>query len=74
MSPASIWILALIFYCSPVQGSMAGASTSIYEFDNMVRGQHIYKSVKDFTYYLTGVVKLISASRCSKTMNVMNML
>ena len=23
---------------------MAGASTSVYEFDNMVRGQHVYKS------------------------------
>ena len=24
---------------------MAGASTTVYEFDNVVRGQHIYKSV-----------------------------
>ena len=24
---------------------MAGASTSVYEFDSMVRSQHIYKSV-----------------------------
>ena len=24
---------------------MAGASTSVYEFDNVIRGQHIYKSV-----------------------------
>ena len=24
---------------------MAGASASVYEFDSMVRGQHIYKSV-----------------------------
>ena len=23
---------------------MAGASTSVYEFDNIVRGQHVYKS------------------------------
>ena len=23
---------------------MAGASTSVYEFDNVVRGQHVYKS------------------------------
>ena len=23
---------------------MAGASTSVYEFENMVRGQHVYKS------------------------------
>ena len=45
MSPASIWTLALISYCSPVQGRKAGASTSVYEFDSMVRGQDIYKSV-----------------------------
>ena len=24
---------------------MAGASSSVYEFDSMVRGQHVYKSV-----------------------------
>ena len=30
---------------SPVQGRMAGASTSVYEFDSVVRGQHVYKSV-----------------------------
>ena len=24
---------------------MAGASTSVYEFDSVVRGQHVYKSV-----------------------------
>ena len=24
---------------------MAGASTSVYEFDRVVRGQHVYKSV-----------------------------
>ena len=23
---------------------MAGASTSVYEFDNVVRGQHVYKN------------------------------
>ena len=32
-------------HCSPVQGRMAGASTSIYKFDSVFRGQHIYKSV-----------------------------
>ena len=32
------------FYCSPVQDRMAGASTSVYDFDNVVRGWHIYKS------------------------------
>ena len=40
MSLASIQTLAFISYCSP---RMAGASTSVYEFDNVVRGQHIYK-------------------------------
>ena len=44
MSPASIQTLAFTSYCSPVQGRMASASTSVYEFDNMVRGQHVYKS------------------------------
>ena len=24
---------------------MAGASTSVYEFDSVIRGQHVYKSV-----------------------------
>ena len=38
-------LLALISYCSPVQGRMAGASTSVYEFDSVVIGQHVYKSV-----------------------------
>ena len=46
MSLASIQTPAFISYCSPVQGRthMAGASTSVYEFDNVVRGQHIYKN------------------------------
>ena len=44
-SPVSIQTILLIFYCSLVQGRMAGASTSVYEFDNVVRGQHVYKSV-----------------------------
>ena len=44
MSPASIQTPVFISYCSPVQGRMAGASTSDYEFDNVVRGQHIYKN------------------------------
>ena len=44
MSLASIQNPAFISYCSPVKGRMAGASTSVYEFDNVVRGQHVYKS------------------------------
>ena len=43
MSPVSIQTLAFISYFSPVQGRMAGASTSAYEFDSMVRSQHVYK-------------------------------
>ena len=45
MSAASVWTPALISYSSPVQGRMAGASTSVYKFDSVVRGQHVYKSV-----------------------------
>ena len=44
MSLASIQTPVFISYCSPVQGRMAGTSTSVYKFDNVVRGQHIYKS------------------------------
>ena len=44
MSPASIQTPAFSSYCSPVQDRMAGASTSVYGFDSVVRGQHIYKS------------------------------
>ena len=44
MSPASIQTPAFISYCSPVQNAMAGASTSVYKFNSVVRGQHVYKS------------------------------
>ena len=44
MSPVSIQTPGFISYCSPVQGRMAGASTSVYKFDNVVRGQHVHKS------------------------------
>ena len=44
MSPASIQTPVFISYCSPVQGRMAGASSSVYKFDNVIRGQHVYKS------------------------------
>ena len=43
MSPASSQTPAFISYCSSVWGRMAGASTSVDEFDNVVRGKHIYK-------------------------------
>ena len=44
MSLVSIQTPAIIPYCLPGQGRMAGASTSVYEFDGVVRGQHVYKS------------------------------
>ena len=44
MSLVSIQTLAFVSYCSLVQGRIAGGSTSVYEFDSMVRSQHIYKS------------------------------
>ena len=31
----------IISYCSSVQGRMAGGSTGVYEFDSVVRCQHI---------------------------------
>ena len=44
MSLPSIQTSAFISYCSPVQGRMTGASTSVDEFDSVVRGQHAYKN------------------------------
>ena len=36
-----IWyIQTQVSYWSPVQGRMAGVSTSVYKFDSVVRGQH----------------------------------
>ena len=45
MGPASIQIPMFIFYCSPVHGRIAGVSNTVYEFDIVIKGQHIYKSV-----------------------------
>ena len=45
MSLAFIQTLAFISYCSPIQDRIASASISVYEFDSMARGQHIYKCV-----------------------------
>ena len=39
---------------------MAGASTSVYEADSMVKGQHVYEVYG--LYSLTSVVKLVSVS------------
>ena len=43
MIPASIQTLAFISYSS-VQGRMVGSSTSVYEFDSVVRGQYVNTS------------------------------
>ena len=41
---------------------MAGASTSVYEFDSMVRGQRVYKSVwTSFTDWCSKTRKCIPA-------------
>ena len=45
MSPTSIQIQVFISYCSPVRDRMAGANTGAYEFDSVVRGLHVYKTV-----------------------------
>ena len=45
MGPASIQNLTLNFLCSSVQGRIAGASSTVYEFNSVVRDQHIYKNV-----------------------------
>ena len=44
MSLEYIQTPAFIHCCSPGQGRMAGASTSVNEFDGMVTGQHVYIS------------------------------
>ena len=46
MSLTSIQTPAFISYCLPAQGRMAGTSTSVYKFVNVVRGQHVYKSAR----------------------------
>ena len=49
---------------------MAGASTSIYEFDSIVRGQHVYKSVlTSLTDWCSKTLKCIQAwedDKCDK--------
>ena len=53
-----------ISYCSPVQGRMAGASTSVYEFDSVVRGQHVYKnSWTPLTYWQNAQVHPVGRQR-----------
>ena len=44
-SLVSIQTPAFLSYCLPIQGRKARASTSVYEFDGVVIGQHIYKHV-----------------------------
>ena len=45
MSPVSIQTQAVIFYCLSGLDKVAGGSTAVHEFNNMVRGQNIYESV-----------------------------
>ena len=42
MSLVPIKILVFISYYSPIQDKIASASTSVYEFDSMIRGKHMY--------------------------------
>ena len=42
MSAVSIQTWVFICYCSPV---MAGANIGVYEFDNVTRGLHVYKTL-----------------------------
>ena len=58
---------------------MAGASTSVYEFDSVIRGQHIYKSVwTSLTDWCSKTRKCIPVQedneRDKYAMNVINML
>ena len=46
MDPVSIQTQMLIFYCSPVQGRMAGARTNVYKLNSVIRGQPVYKNVR----------------------------
>ena len=59
---------AFISHCSPVQGKMAGSSANVYEFDRVVRGQHVYK-----VHGLQLCKKYVNPS-CRKTMNMLNTL
>ena len=49
---------------------MAGASTSVYEFDSVVRGQHVYKNVwTSFTDWCSKTCKCIAVredKKCDK--------
>ena len=65
MSVVSVQTLVFISYCSPVQGRMAGASTSVYEFDNVVRDQHVYRKV----HGLHSMTRRISASILREDVN-----
>ena len=47
MSPVSIQTTAFISYTSPVQSRMAGANTSGYKFDSVVRGKSTWTPLTD---------------------------
>ena len=54
MSMEIIQTRIFISYCTLVQGRMAGANTSIYEFDNVVRTLYIYELIDEMllVYYV----------------------
>ena len=51
--------MVFISYCSAVKGRMADDSTSVYRFDNIVRGQHIYKSAWTPLHVIDRICKCI---------------
>ena len=66
MSLVSIQTSTFICYCSPVQGRMAVASNSVYEFDSGFRGQHIYKSAWTLLTDITRKCILQEDNKCDK--------
>ena len=57
----------LISYYSAVQDKMAGANTSVYEFDSVVRGQHVHKSVwTSLTHWCSKICKCIPVREDNK--------
>ena len=47
MNTAFIQTRIFISYCTLVQVRMAGANTSVYEFDNVVRTLYIYELIDE---------------------------
>ena len=52
---------------SPVQSRIASVTTSVYQFDSMVRGQHVYKSVwSSLTDWCSKICKCIPVQEDNK--------